>query len=240
MADEEELEAPESDEMGTIILMLGLYLIVLAFFILLNAISETSDVKVKKVSESVAEGFGFRVEGPVNLRDDVEVSVNPVMESIADDLRSVMESYVSVKDYRLITNSNVMVIRVESDRIFLPGQIRIRPAMADFFDDLASIVMNDKPGTKMVGDVIVNQTKSNLKKNKKYSVAEFAGRRSALFVRALIERGVIENRLSAGAVERKQTYSDGTKVQIFFEVLIQDKEAALKEAVRIMQSKGQL
>ena len=45
MAEDDAPEAVEADEMGTIILMLGLYLIVLAFFILLNAISESSDEK---------------------------------------------------------------------------------------------------------------------------------------------------------------------------------------------------
>lgn len=226
---EEDLKPAEIDEMGTIILMLGLYLIVLAFFILLNAISESSEEKVKKVSESVGSGFGFQLEGEMSMRDDVEVTVDPVFEMVSNDIQGILESYVAMDDYRLTSNAEQMILRLKSSRVFMPSQVRIRPAMAELFTDLADVIASGRPGVRMEADVIVYGLEKEAK-GLTMSAHELAGRRSSLFVRALIERGVDESSLSAAAV-----VAATPEVKVFFRMVVVDEQAALKEAKRILR-----
>lgn len=234
MSEEETLTPTEVDEMGTIILMLGLYLIVLAFFILLNAISETSEQKMEAVSESMGEGFGFELEGPSQMRDEVEVTVDPVFDIVSNDIKSVIQSYVSVKDYRISSSADKMLLRLKSSKVFMPSQVRIRPSMAELFTDLSDIVANARPGIKMSADVIVYGLEKEAEKSP-LSAHELAGRRAALFVRALIERGVDEKVLSASAV-----VAENPEVKIFFKMNVVNENEALKEAKRLMRKQQQM
>ncbi len=221
MADDDEVvKAPEGDEMGTIILMLGLYLIVLAFFILLNAMSESSEEKVKKASESVASGFGFQLTGPVNMRDDVDITINPVFDIISREIQSVLESYISDDSFKFSTNASQMVLKIDTKRIFSPGSIRIRPAMSYFFEDVARIVSTKRPGSRLVAEILVKNNESDLG-NSKIAIRELAGRRAALFIRALIERGV-DSRFISAATEN----SGESIVEIFFEIIVTDHQKA--------------
>lgn len=216
MADDEIIEAPESDEMGVIILMLGLYLIVLAFFILLNAMSETSEEKVKKASESVAEGFGFQLSGPMNMRDDVDVTINPVFDIVSREIQSVLESYISDNSFKFTTNANQMVFKIDTKRVFAPGLIRIRPAMAYFFEDIARIVSIERPGSKLISEIVLKNNESDMG-NSQIPLRELAGRRAALFLRALVERGVDTHYITAGV-----EINGESMVEVFFEILITD------------------
>ncbi|MFT7144460.1 MAG: hypothetical protein ACI9TY_001202 [Alphaproteobacteria bacterium] len=229
MDDDEVIKAPESDGMGTIILMLGLYLIVLAFFILLNAMSETSEEKVKQASESVAEGFGFQLTGPVNMRDDVEITVNPVFDIISREIQSVLESYISDNNFKFSTNADQMLLSIDTKRIFAPGSIRIRPAMAYFFEDVARIVATKRPGSRLVAEVVVKNDKTDLG-NSQVPLRELAGRRAALFIRALAERGIDTKYISASA-----ELTGESTVDVFFKIIITDYQkstAAPRDIVR--------
>lgn len=217
LADDDEIvDVPESDGMGVIILMLGLYLIVLAFFILLNAMSETSEEKVKKASESIAEGFGFQLSGPVNMRDDVDVTMNPVFDIVSREIQSVLESYISDNNFKFTTNANQMVFKIDTKRVFAPGSIRIRPAMAYFFEDIARIVSTERPGSQLISEIVVKNNESDLG-NSQIPLRELTGRRAALFLRALVERGVDTHHISAGAEMNGESI-----VEVFFEILITD------------------
>lgn len=216
MADEDEIVAPESDEMGVIILMLGLYLIVLAFFILLNAMSENSEEKVKKASESIAEGFGFQLSGPVNMRDDVDVTINPVFDIVSREIQSILESYIADNSFKFTTNANQMVFKIDTKRIFAPGSIRIRPAMAYFFEDIARVVSTERPGSHLISEIVVKNNETDIG-NSQIPLRELAGRRSTLFLRALEERGVDPHYMTAGA-----EINGDSMVEVFFEIHVTD------------------
>lgn len=228
MSDDVEIvEEDEGEDMGVVVLMLGLYLIILAFFILLNAISESSEEKVKKASQSISEGFGFQLSGPVNMRDDVDVTINPVFDMIAREVQSVLESYVSIRHYKLSSNADQMVLRVDTKDVFSPGSIRIRPAMADFFEDIANVVSSKRPGTHLVSQVTVQLDESD-RGSSTLDLRELAGRRSALFVRALIERGVNPKYISAAS--KQSEVGERSEVRIFFKIVVTDHEEAKQGA----------
>lgn len=229
MADDEIIESEDGDEMGVVILMLGLYLIVLAFFILLNAMSETSEEKVKKASESVAEGFGFQLSGPVNMRDDVDVTINPVFDIVSREIQSVLESYITDNNFKFTTNANQMVFKIDTKRVFAPGSIRIRPAMAYFFEDIARIVSTERPGSRLISEIVIKNNETDIG-NSQIALRELAGRRATLFLRALVERGVDTHYISAGAA-----VSEESMVEVFFEIVVTDHAKAAQPPRNIIR-----
>ena len=229
MAEEEVIEQEEEGEdMGTIILMLGLYLIVLAFFILLNAISESSREKRDLVVESVREGFDFRED-----RDNVgsgldEVSMIPLYESIIEDIEGVIQAYLAFNEYSVEKQSERMIVSLDTQRFFRPGEYNIIPEMILFFESLAGVLKTPKTGMGISTQIIVQADENDLGDAlNEDGLLELAGRRSSLFTRALVDEGVDPLLISAGAQK------DATKIKMIFEIYIGDYEAALVEAAKL-------
>lgn len=187
------------DDIGVVVLMLGLYLIVLAFFILLNAISEDSPDRQELVVESVREGFDFREEGPGRGSDPTDITAPPAYEAVIQSLDGVLQSHLQVDQYDVTGDSEKVQMRLDIDRFFYPGEVRIIPDMILFFEDLAKTVQDRRAGTSMRLQVMVSGDESTLNADTPYDDFSLAGRRSTLFTRALIAEGVDQKQISAGA-----------------------------------------
>jgi len=200
MSDDDELcEDDEPADIGVIVLMLGLYLIVLAFFILLNAISEDSPDRQDLVVESVREGFDFREEGPGRGSDPTEITAPPAYEAIVQSLDGALESHLQVDEYDVTGDSEKVQMRLDIKRFFYPGEVRIIPDMILFFEDLAKTVQDRRADTSMRLQVMVSGDESTLSNDTPYDDFSLAGRRSTLFTRALIAEGIEKSQISAGA-----------------------------------------
>lgn len=187
------------DDIGVVVLMLGLYLIVLAFFILLNAISEDSPDRQELVVKSVQEGFDFREEGPGRGSDPTDITAIPAYEAVVQSLDGIMQSHLQVDEFDIVGDEDRVQMKLDINRFFYKGEVRIIPDMILFFEDLAGIMGARREGTSIQAQVIVSGDESTLTKNSPYDDFSLAGRRSALFVRALIDEGIPETSISAGA-----------------------------------------
>lgn len=222
----------EGEDMGTVVLMLGLYLIVLAFFILLNTMAVDSPTKSAKAAASIAEGFGFRNTGAVQLNDSTDISMNAVFDTIAEEMLDIMETYISVRNFRFSQNADEMILRIDSDVIFHEKELSIRPEMAPLFYDLASTITAPKPGTHMIAQIMIHTTDAE-EGSYLFKPAELAIRRATLFTRAVVERGVEGDRISAGTIKGEKS-----EMVISFKVIIADYERAVQEAVKIGEQKA--
>jgi hypothetical protein len=230
MAEEEVLEGEGGgDDMGVIILMLGLYLIVLAFFILLNAISEDSQERRDIVVESVKEGFDFKDEGSNAGPDETEITVIPLYESFNRDIEGVVETYLALDEFDVTVKSEKLFISMDIRRFFRKGEVRLIPEMVLFFEDLAEVLSNPKPGLGYVTQVIVQSNQSEVGESS-MGALELAGRRATLFLRALVDEGVKKQSISAGA------RVENPKINMTFEVFISDHGQAMGEARRLHET----
>ena len=89
---------PKGADMGVVVLMLGLYLIVLAFFILLNAISQESKTRIAIVVQSVQQGFSHEVEGTQQGDEDTPVQAIPYYEMVNSSLQAVLRSHLPLSE----------------------------------------------------------------------------------------------------------------------------------------------
>jgi flagellar motor protein MotB len=187
---------------GIVVLMLGLYLIILAFFILLNAISTFDEERQKKAAESVAVGFGFEAQQVTERPDnDEEISIFKIYESIAREIQGTLESYLPVKDYKVELNDNQVVVRLSTPAFFEPGRVALNPVQVEFFQDMAGLLSRDRVGVRLTSEVRVKGSPADMGADTTMPLPELAGRRAAVFTRALMERGVLPVTTSASALE---------------------------------------
>lgn len=222
MADEEQSGGGGGGGGGVIVLMLGLYLIILAFFILLNVIAEDNPAKYERTAEAVAMGFGFKHEGKIKFEDREEKSLKEVFNLIKKNILKAFESYLTVQDYRINSNEDQLVIRLNTDQFFEKGDVRPNPIYSYFFEELAYQIYNQRPGVYIEADMVVNASSKDVE-GTKLDAQELAARRSAVLTRVLIERGVRPEHISAG-----MEVSEKAEILIYFNVIVTDQEKALE------------
>ena len=205
---------------GTIVLMLGLYLILLAFFILLNAISEVAIDKFERASQSITAGFGFRAAQTVIKDDPDEALINKFYEEIADDIQDVFSAYISESQFEVETTRDTMIVRLRPAAFFDQGKWRLLSSQTAFFTDLADLMTEKRPGAYVVLDIRVPQ---NVEEGD--DPLELNGLRASQFARALDERGVDSDHLTAAVTEQ-----EGNRIVLMFNTKVTDRTAVISQA----------
>lgn len=210
----------QSTSSGTIVLMLGLYLILLAFFILLNAISEVAIDKFERASQSITSGFGFRAAQTVIKDDPDEALINKFYEEIADDIQDVFSAYISNSQFEVETMRDTMIVRLRTSAFFDKEKWRLLSSQASFFTDLADLMNEKRPGAYVKLDIRVPKDIED-----GADPLELNGLRASQFARALDERGVSSDNLTAAVTEQK-----GSRIILMFTTHVTDRAAVASQA----------
>jgi hypothetical protein len=127
---------------GVIVLMIGLYLIILAFFILLNAISESSESNYKKASNSLKTAFGF-TSGELEKNDEkINISIEEFYQGISNKIKGVVSSYFPNNEFDVSMKTGLMKISIPTSKFFDGGDITINPTMYSFIFDVTKVLKN--------------------------------------------------------------------------------------------------
>lgn len=187
-------KSKDVDNSGVIVLMLGLYLIVLAFFILLNTISQISIERFQKATSSIASGFGFEPIQFAPPQEELDPNVTRTYEKISADIRRMLESYVAFENFNAEqVDLGQMIVRLKPEAFFAKDSWQLKQDQVGFFQNMAELMNAERNGVVLHVDVVVNTGARPAKPEQ----AEVAGRRAAMFVRALAERGIASLLLSA-------------------------------------------
>lgn len=217
-------EPPQTS--GTIVLMLGLYLILLAFFILLNAISEVAQDKFERASESIASGFGFQAAQTVIKEDPDEAIINKFYEELADEIQEVFSSYLSKSQFNVENKREVMLIRLRPSAFFDSGKWNLLSSQTAFFTDLANLMKQKRAGVVLELDIRVPEgteaAKDQAASEQTLDTLELSGLRASQFARALAERDVPSDHLTAAVTEQ-----EGSEIILMFTTTIVDRTAVL-------------
>ncbi len=130
-----------------IVLLLSLNLILLAFFILLNAMSNFETQKTFAVLDSVSHAF----RGPIETPRDAEsvtasLGVLPLPQDLINEIGSLFESFVPSARVSRTARSTVMTVELPADRMFKPGTHDIRPERKVLIRRVARALMRDTDG----------------------------------------------------------------------------------------------
>lgn len=190
-------EEPVRSRNGSVMVFLSLYLLLLAFFILLNTISQREQRRSEMAIGSVAATF--RAPLPTEVVDLTTSTGRGVLEA-ADpfhrEIKRVFEKTLPIDASKVFSSGNVMRIIVPANDVFRQGSSSFRPEIAVLLGGIADGVSTRETGVRFEVEMIVKDGDS---------VPEITGeqlplplRRAGAFARWMRGAGVSAQSIVAG------------------------------------------
>ena len=206
-----EIKNNAQSDSGTIT-FLSLFLLLLAFFILLNALSTIEETKTREVLTSVAATFRSVVDSKTQAQILVsDLGPTPEAHEVLNALEQLWVTSVPVTRVDRLTGGQIMRLTLPVNELFLGGQSVLR-ADRDPLIDSTALVLARQPGATLTEAQIVFEVESRpemLSAPDSQLAAERAGKVAAAFV----EHGSPEERLSVGLRE-----GNPKQMQVRFEI----------------------
>ncbi|MCE2510735.1 MAG: hypothetical protein J4G10_07150 [Alphaproteobacteria bacterium] len=135
----EEIEKKEQND-PSVVLFVGLYLLLLAFFVLLNVISTLDEQRVKQVLDSVTATFRSDF-GPLTARPvySSDSDAPLVSNRFLSDVEQLFENAMPVAQVDILIRGNLLEVIVKADEVFVPSEADIRPEHAELFEKIQKI-----------------------------------------------------------------------------------------------------
>jgi len=153
--DDLEIEWPRHSD-KTIYLFLSLYLLLLAFFIMLNTISNARDERVAKAVESVKETF--QNYSP-SSREFLSSAANPdsmiAAEAYLDDIRNVFSAQFQDAKFQRKTNGTLLRVLIPARSLFADDSETLNPDVRSLLDAISTGLGSSRPGTRREVEVII-------------------------------------------------------------------------------------
>lgn len=196
MDDEDEPKAAQKDP--TLALFLGLYLILLAFFVLLNTMATLKEDRVKAVLGSLLSTFSTEILNTLNPTEFTASVGNELStQEFHREIRDFFEVAVPLSRVEFYSAGSVMRIRMPADQLFEPGSIVVRDDREDLMFRITRALKRRVAGLRyevefstFTGPFIGDETATG-------QVIEIA--RAGSFARVVADSGAPVNSLTIGA-----------------------------------------
>lgn len=219
---------PHKSKDGANYLFTSLYLVVLAFFILLNSLSKIEEKKSSEAIKSVSESFS-----DTTIKEQMPYLENPdesgetyggvgserAVTSFFAPVGELAKEMLSITGGEVIEKGNVMIITVPEINFFLANRIDIRPTQRAFLDRMANEV------TKITGaervDIYFLHEVANNRFTQKEGEVFIPIARTGLVARELEKMGVPAEAIHAGIHDKQDgnvTFMFARRVQAKAEV----------------------
>ncbi len=181
---------------------LALFLIVLAFFILLTSISKREEDRAKAVLGSLGSTFAERsqvVTGPLDYAFGSGVFWRS--GSLGEAMRALFQSTFPLAEISPYQPFGQLAVEAPVDAFFVSGGSLFQAEQTRFLDRLSTILARDRPGLVFEAEITVFLPAEAARATGKSSPRALAIARAGAFARALVERGVPAPRVIAGIGE---------------------------------------
>ena len=200
--------------------LLCLYLVLLAFFILLNAMAQPDERRQRDVLASVHEAFD-RNQGAVlpPLREAARAPADETAAAVlAGALSALLGDLARVEVEEEGRSASALRLRLDAALLFEPRSAAPRPELGALLDTTAA-ALAEPPLSELHVEVEIRHELESLAADRQR--AELAIGRSGAMVRALAERQVPADRLGAGV-----SLGQDDRIQVVFR-LYRERPAAL-------------
>ncbi len=133
---------------GNLVALLSLKLLLLAFFILLNADSQFEDVKANAVVDSVRQAFGGSVASSENLRPE-KAALGRLDETgfVLQKVGNLFKSLVPIVRSDNTPHGPLLSFELSSGTVFRPGLAELQPGRDKLLDRLADVLSGNSSST---------------------------------------------------------------------------------------------
>lgn len=184
-------------------LFVSLYLIVLAFFVVMNSISNQDQNKVNAATESVTRAFNNPYEPEANF---VDVSANEKALTPNDEfyaqILGVFASLVGFDGKFPTEGGSVVKVNFETSNLFEDGSSEFRQDQRAFLQQLAGFLAGGRVSEKREIDIVISSG-NRLPQGPEYW-KDINILRAGAFVGRLTKMGVKDNQLSIGMVKGEE------------------------------------
>lgn len=206
----------EIPENKTPVLMVALYLVLLAFFILLNSLAFTDQQRSEEAIRSVNASFNAKSQGAFLLtKTPKPLSMDIVLSRQKDYLKQLALDYVKSDSLEVLQDGNVLYITMDPGALFLDGRSLIRDDKRAFLKHLALSVYPGVPGVKTKVQIISTSRhylSDSLETEKK----------TELFRVGALARYFTTNRVPGDQIQTGITTGKENKITFRFELLNQN------------------
>lgn len=182
---------------GTTPLFLGLFLLILAFFILLVSISTVEKVKSKAVLDSLSSTFSTILPSSSSLTvfEDEEGKTN-AGELFQQEITDIFTSTIEVVKIEIVRPGRLMRVRIPSDSLFFSGKSKIRDSRFPFLDRIVAALSNRPAGVRYDMEFVIGAKYVDGRSLPIAGTLEIL--RAGVFARDMIARGAPANSISIG------------------------------------------
>lgn len=183
---------------GNTYVLLGLFLVVLAFMIVLLSISRPEGGRSAAVIGSVSSTFAPsppRASGPFpagGRRGEVLGG-----EAVLDRLQQLIASQLAIAEIERPRRGDVMTVSMPADALFHAGKARLREHLLPLLDRIVTAISGAPGGTGVEVRLLLGTAGSDARLLPS-AADSVALRRAGAWVRAMIGRGIDGNRLAVG------------------------------------------
>jgi hypothetical protein len=190
-------EAVKSDPGRSITLFLSLFLLVLAFFILLVSISSTEEVKSKALLDSLSSTFSSVLPPRMDLTTfNATTGDFLAADEFQRQVTGLFSTVIGVEKVDAIQPGRLMRVELDGDSLFELDQDVIREAQYDFMDRLVAALSANPPGLRFEMELVVPapwQEGMTFPTEQSLSI-----KRAGAFARDLLTRGAPPGSVSIG------------------------------------------
>ncbi len=196
--DEAEVIKVDPPKDPTLALFLGLYLILLAFFVLLNTMATLKDDRVKAVLGSLLSTFSTEILN-TSAPTEFTASVGDILatDEYHREIRDFFEVAVPLSRVEFYSAGTVMQIRVPANQVFETGSMIIRKDRNELVDRVARAMSRRVQGLRY--DLEFSTFTGPFLAPPSNSGPILAVVRSGAFARDLVNRGIAPEALTIGA-----------------------------------------
>lgn len=190
-----ESSTPKSQGANTATLLVSLYLAVLAFFILLNSISETNEEAAKKVLKSVVSEFS-NTDTEVEW-EGVEIKRPTGAEALLEHNIAQLEELVQLHAVEFHTRGNEIIATLPINKVFKSGSKKIRRSATPLLNNLVKVLLQDMEQYRFQVEFTIHNTKTN--KNRGPSLAI---QQAGTFAKYLKRNGLAHKQILIGTTNQ--------------------------------------
>lgn len=200
----------------TLSLFLALYLLVLAFFILLVSISSVEDVKTSAVRDSLTSTFATVLPTSADLTV-FQAKEGEVMagQRFQEEVTGIFATQLQIAKVEVVQPGKLMRVVFPSDSLFFAGEIRIREASVPLLDRIVASISSRPPGMRFDLQFVIG---AKYALDNTLAIGEtLEMRRAGAFARELLSRGAPPDSISVGMEP-----GDPGEIVIWFHTLAED------------------
>ena len=178
-------------------LFLGLYLLILSFFILLVSISTREELKTQAVMDSLTSTFRTVLPPSTDLTAFSAKAGDLVIgQRFQEQITKIFTTSMRAIKVEIVQPGRLMRLVMPADALFLTGGTEIRPARVPLLDRLVATLSGRPPGLRYDMEFIVGSADTPDNDLPLRQTLEMA--RAGAFAREMLARGIPPDSISVG------------------------------------------